>query len=250
MIRNRTRADFKSDILISLGEPIIKVNVTNDQLDNCINSAIKRYWRWHYDGSYETSYIYTITALDVTNGYIILPEEVDNVISVINTASIGNNFTTADWQIKSSVLSSYGALSTLNLSDYVLMQQRMINTREVLGTNVHQFKYVSNQKRLILHFPLAENSVIALKTIENVDPESTNPLNVQSSLMWDDDSLNELAVALVKQVWGMIMRRFNGMTLPGGVQIDGDVLVAEGKQEENDVMERWKNENVVGFFMG
>ena len=39
--KNRSREDLRKDILVGFGHPIIKVELTNEHLDNAINSALR-----------------------------------------------------------------------------------------------------------------------------------------------------------------------------------------------------------------
>ena len=46
----RNRNDFEKYILETLGEPIVKVNITQQQLENCIDDAIQYFQNYHYEG--------------------------------------------------------------------------------------------------------------------------------------------------------------------------------------------------------
>lgn len=48
MIKNR--AEFERYILTMLGEPVTKVNITKEQLENCVNDAIQYFTMYHYEG--------------------------------------------------------------------------------------------------------------------------------------------------------------------------------------------------------
>lgn len=252
MIRNRSREDLRQDILSSLGEPIVKVNLTTNHLDNCINQAIKKFWRWHFDGCFESAYVYRVTQEDVDRNYFFVPEIIDSVLEVLPTTSIfgSGNFATVEWQMTASTVLSANRFANISLVDYVATQQRLSMTRSIVGADVKLFEFVRLQHRVIPNFPIQVDQIIALRTYENIDPESTDPNAIESGLLFDNETLKDLATAYAKQQWGMILKRFSGMTLPGGVVIDGETLIQEGKDDERDVMTRLNSENVVGFFMG
>lgn len=46
----KNRDDFEKYILESLGAPVIKINITEAQLSNCINDAIQFWQNYHYEG--------------------------------------------------------------------------------------------------------------------------------------------------------------------------------------------------------
>lgn len=52
MIKNREQ--FERYLLTMLGEPISKVNITHEQLENCINDAIQMFTEFHYEGTVRT----------------------------------------------------------------------------------------------------------------------------------------------------------------------------------------------------
>ncbi|ACV50073.1 gp13 neck protein [Delftia phage PhiW-14] len=243
--RSRSREDLKNIILMNLGHPINQVNVTDAQIQNCIDTAMKQVWRWHYDATFESAYTFRPTEEDVKNGYIILPDQVESVIEVIHGTEIfGNgNFASAEWQMMASVTMSSNRFLPISLVDYVGAQQRILNTKQVLRGNPH-FHYVHAQRRLIFKFKVQTDRPYALRTIERVDPELTEPNRVDSSLFFDNETLKELSTALVKQTWGMNLRKFQGMTLPGDITVDGDSLYREGKEEEATCLQRLKDEAV------
>jgi len=62
-----SRIEFKELILSNLGKGIIRVEVTDNQVENWIDYAIKRAVDYHFDFSQEQFYKYQITDTDITN---------------------------------------------------------------------------------------------------------------------------------------------------------------------------------------
>ncbi len=246
MRRNATRADLKEDILMALGAPTIKVNLTDGQLDFIINYAIRKYWRWHYEGSFENYYSYTTTATDITNGYIIMPEYIDTVVQIIPTSMLADqtNFATAQWQMTAANVLAMNRFMPLNLVDYVATQQRVTNTRIIMGEDLKLFEWAKHQRRVLPRFKWAAGDLMMFKVYEVIDPDRTDAAQVQCSLLFDDDVLRDLCVAKAKQQWGAILERFAGATLPGGITLSGDRLLAEGKEEEANWIETIKSQTV------
>ena len=54
---------------------------------------------------------------------------------------------------------------------------------------------------------------------------------------WSDRWLSRYATALIKRQWGTNLSKFTGMTLPGGVQFNGDKIYNDAV-EEIEKMER------------
>jgi len=59
------------------------------------------------------------------------------------------------------------------------------------------------------------------------------------SKVWNDRWLKEYATALIKRTWGGNMAKFEGLTLPGGVKLNGTKIYNEALGEirrlEDDV---------------
>lgn len=248
--RARTREDLANIVLMNLGHPVNTVNVTNDQMNNAIDTAMKRIWRWNYDATFDSCYVFRATKEDIARGWITLPDTTEAVVEVVHGTDIfGNgNFATAEWQMMASTVLSSNRFLPMSLIDYVGAQQRILNTKLVLRGNPH-FTFVADQRRLIFKFKVREGQLYALRTVERVDPETTDPSGVDSSLFFDNELLKAMATALAKQAWGMNLRKFQGMTLPGGMQVDGNALYAEGKAEEDQLMQQLKDEAVYPIYL-
>ena len=87
--KNRSREDLRKDILVGFGHPIIKVELTNEHLDNAINSALRIFWTHDRDGSIENYYTYVITESDALRGWIRIPETIDSISNVIYLGDVG-----------------------------------------------------------------------------------------------------------------------------------------------------------------
>jgi hypothetical protein len=64
--------------------------------------------------------------------------------------------------------------------------------------------------------------------------------------------LKEYATALIKEQWGANLIKFEGMVLPGGVQLNGRQIYEDAKQEVETIRQRIYNEydTPPDFFMG
>ena len=80
-----TRETFKTYCLRRLGEPVVDVNVDDDQVEDRIDDAIAFYRDYHYDGAERVLIQHQVTATDKTNKYI---STNDNIIGVVNVLSI------------------------------------------------------------------------------------------------------------------------------------------------------------------
>jgi hypothetical protein len=75
----------------------------------------------------------------------------------------------------------------------------------------------------------------------------------QYSTVYNDFFLKEYLTTLFKIQWGQNLSKFNGIQLPGGVTLDGQRILAEGKEEKLALEEQMKAgrwSSPLGFQMG
>lgn len=255
MKRVQSRAELKHKVLLALGHPYVNVNLTDEHLDMCIDNAMRQFFKYSPYGSFETFYLYTITAEDVTNNWVPIPKGIEAVIEVLPTGTslTDLSFATAEYQMSREVFMAAQRFNNVSLVDYVTLKQRLYHTQQIISQPTG-FEYVRFQRRLIPFFTLRAGHVIAMKVYENVDPEmegTTDPNTVMAAEdVWDDEILKELAIAEAKKVWGGILKKFGSVVLPGGVTLDGQAMFNEGTEEFKRLTDRLLYKNPVDFFMG
>ena len=69
---------------------------------------------------------------------------------------------------------------------------------------------------------------------------------------YDNMFLKEYATALIKEQWGQNLIKFEGIQLPGGVQLNGRQILEDAKQEIEAARQRIYNEydTPPDFFVG
>ena len=70
-----SKADMISYATRKLGSPVIMINLDNTQMEDAVDDAVQMFCEFHRDGSQLHHYDHVITAEDVTNGYITIPED-------------------------------------------------------------------------------------------------------------------------------------------------------------------------------
>jgi hypothetical protein len=256
MKRLQSRADLKQRILMTLGHPYIKVDLSDEHIDNCIDTALRHFFKYSPYGSFENFYIYTITAQDVANNYIPIPRTIDAVVEVIEAGQYLSDmsFATVEYQMTRDTFMSGMKFNNVSLLDFVTLRQRLDNTMSMIQT-APRFEFVRYQRRLIPTFDLNAGYQIALRVYENVDPEAADigvdPANViPAADLWDDELLLQLAVGQCKMVWGNILKKFGQVVLPGGVTLDGQKMYDEGRSDFDRASSDMLNSSPMDFFMG
>ena len=222
-----TRAEFKEWCLRKLGKPVIEINVDDDQIDDRIDESLRYYWDYHFDGSEKVYYKHLVTADDITNKYITLPE---NIIGAVRIFSIGDPSISSDdlFNIRYQIaLNDLYTLTSVSLVPYYMVMEHLALVQQLL---VGQKPIRYNRHRNRLHVDTAWGDQIKLgeyilvEAYEVVDPDTWSDA-------WGDRWLQQYATAKIKYQWGTNLSKFIGMQLPGGVQFNGERIMDDAKAE-------------------
>ena len=90
-----------------LGEPVLEINVDEDQLEDRVDEAIQYYQEYHSDATYRAYKSHQLTDTDITNKYITTAADVQYVTRVfpfISSASASKNLFNLRYQMHLSEL--------------------------------------------------------------------------------------------------------------------------------------------------
>lgn len=220
-----TRSQFKEYCLRTLGKPVLEINVDDDQVEDRIDQALRYFWDYHFDGSEKTYYKHQVTAQDKINRYITMPE---NIIGVINIFSIGdalntNNMFNIRYQI---ALNDLYTLTSVSMVPYFLALQH-IQMLEQLLVGQQPLRYNRHMNKLNIDMDwnkLDDNDFLIIEAYEIVNPDTYTDA-------WGDRWLLQYTTALIKKQWGTNLKKFEGMTLPGGIKFNGQQIYNEADEE-------------------
>lgn len=229
MATPNSKATFKEYCLRTLGKPVIEINVDDDQVDDRVDEALKYYWDYHFDGSERTFYKYQITDNDKTNRYITMPE---NIIGAVNLFPIGqglntNNLFNIRYQI---ALNDLYTLTSVSMVPYY-MALTHVQFLEQMLVGQQPIRYNRNVNRLYIDMDwqiVNTGDYIIVEAYQIVDPD----LFVD---VWKDRWLLRYATCLIKQQWGANLSKFIGMTLPGGIQFNGQKIYDDATRERGEL---------------
>jgi hypothetical protein len=266
MAQPSSRAELKEYCLKQLGKPVLEINVDDDQIDNLIDDAIQYYHERHYDGidrvflkhkltpatkstisqsgpigSATTSGLTVgagLTSLTYVEGvnYLPLPDTIIGVNNIlkINSSSISDGLFNIKYQIFLNDVYYYGALDLLNYA----MVKRYLEDLDWLLNPETQIRFNKLNHKLYLDIDwsqVGENEYVIIDCYRIVDPADAPKL-------YNDWWLKKYLTALIKKQWGQNMIKFNGVLLPGGVQLNGRQLYDDGVAEVEKMEQQLKNE--------
>jgi hypothetical protein len=230
-----TKATFKEYCLRKLGKPVIEINVDDDQVDDRVDEALRYWYDYHFDGSERVYYKHAITETDVVNKYITLPE---NIIGAVSIFSMGDPSIRSDdlFNIRYQIaLNDLYTLTNVSLVPYYMVMEHLALMNELL-VGKQPIRYSRHKDRL--HVDMDWNTVaigefLLVEAYEVIDPEVYTDA-------YNDRWLQNYATTLIKEQWGSNLTKFTGMTLPGGVQFNGEKIyddaVAERRKLEDEMI--------------
>ena len=230
-----TKATFKEYCLRKLGKPVIEINVDDDQVDDRVDEALRYWYDYHFDGSERVYYKHAITETDVANKYITLPE---NIIGAVSIFSMGDPSIRSDdlFNIRYQIaLNDLYTLTNVSLVPYYMVMEHLALMNELL-VGKQPIRYSRHKDRL--HVDMDWNTVavgefLLVEAYEVIDPETWTDA-------YNDRWLQNYATTLIKEQWGSNLTKFTGMTLPGGVQFNGEKIyddaVAERRKLEDEMI--------------
>lgn len=230
MARPTTRAQLIDYCLRRLGEPVVEVNLDDQQIEDRIDEAIQFYQEYHSDAVVRTFVKHQVTADDITNKYFTLPEALISVFRVfpITTASMGG---TDMFSIKYQMYLNdfYSLQNGGGLLHYEMMKQYMSLIDMTVNGMSQQITFQRHMNRLTIEadweeIGLTEGIYIILEGYQTLDPALYPDI-------YNDMMLKKYATALLKLNWGQNLIKFEGMQLPGGVTLNGRAIYDDAKEE-------------------
>ena len=235
----QTLIDF---CLRRLGEPVIEVNVDEDQIQDKVDDAIQIYQEYHSDATKKIYLKHLITATDVTNEYIPISSDilfVSKLFPISSSFTGGSGMFSIKYQM---MLNNITDLQNFagDLAYYEQMQQYLsILDMKLNGTP--QVNFSRRENRLYIFGDFADEDIkagsyIIAEVYQTIDPDSNTSI-------YNDKFIKNYTAALIKQQWGQNLIKFEGMQLPGGVTMNGRQMYGDANAEVEKLLEQVRLEN-------
>ena len=234
-----------------LGDPVLEINVDEDQIEDRIDEAIQYWQEFHSDATTRTYLKHLVTATDIANEYIPISSNVLTVTKLFPTSSsfgTSYNFFDIKYQMMLNDIADMQNFAG-DLAYYEQLQQYLsILDMKLNGTP--QVQWSRHQDRLYIFGDIADGDIVAgeylvAEVYTLIDPDT-------HTSVYNDLWLKEYSTALIKQQWGMNLIKFEGVQLPGGVTFNGRQLYDDATQEIEKLREsiRLEWEMPADFFVG
>ena len=270
MAQPSTRQELIDYCKRKLGAPVLEINVADEQIDDLVDDAIQLFQERHFDGVYPTFYKYKITQNDIDRGRspgnnsvvgLVTTTVTTNIVGTATTFSytensnylqvppniigvnkifqfdgnnvITNNMFSIKYQLFLNDVYSFGALEILS---YAMVKTYLEDLDFLLNTQ-KQIRFNKRQDRLYLDIDWGSISVgtyIIIDCYSTLDPNDYTRI-------YNDSFLKPYLTSLIKRQWGQNLIKFQGVKLPGGIELNGRQIYDDGQKEIDVLMEKMSN---------
>lgn len=234
--------------LRNLGEPVLEINISEEQIEDRIDEALQFYQEYHSDAIYPVFHKHQITSTDVINEYVTIPDAITVVTRMFSLAQAGTSSGMFSAKYQLFLNDVFDLRFAGAISNYVQTMQ-YLETLDMIFNGETQIRFSRHMGRLHIDTDwgdtLKAGDWIIVEAYRIVDPS-------QFTKVYNDMFLKRYATALIKRNWGQNLSKFDGMQLPGGVTINAQRILEEANTEIIKIEEEMqlKYENPPLFFVG
>tara|TARA_B100000579_G_scaffold313825_1_gene263287 strand:- start:106 stop:951 length:846 start_codon:yes stop_codon:yes gene_type:complete len=271
MSKPTTKQELKDFCLRKLGAPVLEINVSDEQIDDAYDDALQLFQERCYNGIERMYLKHEITSDDIDRGRAEPTSGVGIVTTSATSTSVsGYGTTTTNWYENSNFLQVPDAVvgvekvfkfdtSTISggmfsikyqlfLNDLYqfnsvnLLQYSMTKTYlediDFLLTTDKQIRFNQRQDRLYLDIDWGEEEAgnyIILDCYRALDP-------VSFTGVFNDPFLKKYMTALIKRQWGQNLIKFQGVKLPGGIELNGRQIYDDAERDIEAIVSKMSSE--------
>jgi len=267
MAKPSTRQELIDYCLRRLGAPVLEINVDDDQIDDLVDDALQYFQERHFDGVERMYLKYQISQEDIdrgrgrnTNGvgivttsatstsiagygtttsnfyetsnFIQIPDSVIGIEKIFrfDTSAISGGMFSIKYQL---FLNDLYYFNSVELLQYAMVKSYLEDIDHLLTTD-KQVRFNKRQDRLYLDIDWKAQNVgdyIVIDCYRILDPNTFTGV-------YNDSFLKKYLTALIKRQWGQNLIKFNGVKLPGGIELNGRQIYDDAEKELADIQSR------------
>ena len=252
-----------------LGFPVLEINVADEQFQDLLDDAIQVYQERHYDGIVRMYLKYKITQEDIDRGearggdknagittttgtstvglstsfnfeenqnYLQMPPSVIGVNQIfkIRSDTVYDGLFNIKYQLFLNDLYQFGSIDLLQ---YSMVQTYLEDITFLLNPDM-KFRFNIRQDRLYIDTDFKTINVgdhFVIDCFRILDPNDFTQV-------YNDQFLKRYFTALCKKQWGMNLIKFQGVQLPGGIQLNGRQIYDDGIRELDEIRSKMSSD--------
>ena len=253
-----------------LGFPVLEINVADEQFQDLLDDAIQIYQERHYDGIARMYLKYKITQDDIDRGQARGGDSTLGITTTTTTSTVGlsttfdleenNNYIQMPpsvigvnniFKVRSDTvydglfniryqlfLNDLYAFGSIDLLQYSMVQTKLEDITFLLNPNV-RYRFNIRQDRLYIDVDWAAavnvDDYFVIDCFRILDPDDF-------TRVYNDPFLKRYFTALCKKQWGQNLIKFQGVQLPGGIQLNGRQIYDDGVRELDEIRSKMSSD--------
>ena len=251
-----------------LGAPVLEINIADEQVEDLVDDAVQFFQERHFDGVYPALFKYKLTQEDIDRGtsqpgkadavgittstatqdfdgstqtftwnengnYLKVPNNIIGVTKIFHfdgSNAITNNMFSVKYQLFLNDIYYWGAVELLSYA----MTKTYLEDINFLLTTQKQIRFNKRQERLYLDIDwntVSKDDYIIIDCFSTLDPNDY-------SKVWNDSFLKKYLTALMKRQWGQNLIKFQGVKLPGGIELNGRQIYDDAEKDLEIIREQ------------
>ena len=267
-----SRSEFKQYCLRQLGAPVLEINLADEQCEDIIDDGIQFFQERHFDGCARMFLKYQITQGDIDRGqaspkpgsdkgsagivtttatapassgisttftfyensnYLEVPPEIIGVTKIFHydgANTITNNMFSVKYQLFLNDIYYWGSTEILS---YAMVKTFLEDIQFALTTE-KQIRFNKRMDRLYLDIDwgsVTKGDFLVMECFRQLDPNDYGRV-------WNDSFLKPYVTALMKRQWGQNLLKFQGVKLPGGIELNGRQIYDDADKDLERIREK------------
>ena len=249
---------------------MLEINVADEQIDDLVDDALQLFHERDYDGSIQTFLKYKITQADIDRGRARGGDNVAGIVTTSATSTIDGQSTTFNFEENSNYLQvppqvigitkvfRFDGSNTVTNNMFSIKYQMFLNDIYYFGSTEvltyamtkryledmdfalnteKQIRFNMRQDRLYLDIDWGSVTVddyLIIDCYRLIDPDDF-------TRVYNDSFLKRYLTALIKRQWGQNLMKFQGVKLPGGIELNGRQIYDDAEKELDKIKEQMSN---------
>ena len=271
MAQPSTRSELITYAKRQLGAPVLEINVADEQVEDLLDDAIQYFQERHFDGVYPSFLKYKLTEDDITRGrsrdgqtdnigittttatatidggtttfsftetanYLQLPDDIIGVSKVFHfdgSNRMSSGMFSLKYQLFLNDVYFYGSTELLTYA----MTKTYLEDINFLLTTQKQIRFNKRQNRLYLDIDwssVSADEFLVFDVFRTLNPNDY-------AKVYNDSFLKRYFTAVLKKLWGTNLIKFQGVKLPGGVELNGRQIYDDAMNDLMIIREQMSN---------
>ena len=269
MAQPASRTDLINYCKRQLGAPVLEINIADEQVDDLVDDALQYFHERHFDGVVQTFLKYKITQDDIDRGrgkgsnnpvgivtttatstvgisstfsfeensnFLQIPPAVLGINKIFRfdgSNTVTNNMFSVKYQL---FLNDVYTFSSTEILSYAMTKRYLEDLDFALGTEKH-IRFNKRQDRLYLDFDwgaATKDDYLIIDCYRLIDPNDF-------TRVYNDSFLKKYLTALMKRQWGQNLIKFQGVKLPGGIELNGRQIYDDAEKDLEIIREQMSN---------